>query len=116
MILYGFRLGPQWAFPKRKATQRLVPYSENKGYASNPRRFNQSGENSRTDKANKLNSDMSELTALVKKLLSRQEDQINRLIQLEAQVGASPHAAIPQPQRSQGSSDTEVYASMLKYA
>ncbi len=22
-----------------KATQRLVPYSENKGYASNPRRF-----------------------------------------------------------------------------
>ncbi len=39
VILYGFRLGPQWAFPKRKATQRLVPYSENKGYASNPRRF-----------------------------------------------------------------------------
>ncbi len=24
---------------KAKATQRLVPYSENKGYASNPRRF-----------------------------------------------------------------------------
>ncbi len=31
---------PQWAFPKsEKLTQRLVPYSENKGYASNPRRF-----------------------------------------------------------------------------
>ncbi len=29
----------QWAFPMRKATQCLVPYSENKGYASNPRRF-----------------------------------------------------------------------------
>ncbi len=29
----------QWAFPKR-STQCLVPYSENKGYASNPRRFN----------------------------------------------------------------------------
>ncbi len=28
----------QWAFPMR-STQRLVPYSENKGYASNPRRF-----------------------------------------------------------------------------
>ncbi len=35
----------QEAFPKReKLTQRLVPYSENKGYASNPRRF-QHGEN-----------------------------------------------------------------------
>ncbi len=29
----------QEAFPKRKP-QRLVSYSENKGYASNPRRFN----------------------------------------------------------------------------
>ncbi len=30
----------QGRFPKReKLTQRLVPYSENKGYASNPRRF-----------------------------------------------------------------------------
>ncbi len=67
--------------------------------------FNQSGENSRADKANKLNSDMSELTAMVKKLMSSQEDQSNRLIQLEARVGASPHAV---PQRSQGSSDTEV--------
>ncbi len=28
----------QWAFPMR-SMQRLVPYSENKGYASNPRRF-----------------------------------------------------------------------------
>ncbi len=28
----------QEAFPTRKP-QRLVPYSENKGYASNPRRF-----------------------------------------------------------------------------
>ncbi len=28
----------QWAFTMR-STQRLVPYSENKGYASNPRRF-----------------------------------------------------------------------------
>ncbi len=51
---------------------------------------------------------MSELTAMVKKLMSSQEDQINRLIQLEARVGASPHAVFPQPQRAQGSSDTEV--------
>ncbi len=29
----------QWAFPKREVTQRLVPYSENKVYVSNPRRF-----------------------------------------------------------------------------
>ncbi len=29
----------QWAFPKREVTQRLVPYSENKGYVSNLRRF-----------------------------------------------------------------------------
>ncbi len=36
--IWVFRLGPQWAFPKRSA-QCLVPYSENKGYASNPRRF-----------------------------------------------------------------------------
>ncbi len=36
----GSRLGHAEAFPKRaKATQCLVPYSENKGYASNPRRF-----------------------------------------------------------------------------
>ncbi len=35
----GSRLGHAEAFPKRKATQRLVPYSENKGYTSNPRRF-----------------------------------------------------------------------------
>ncbi len=34
----------QEAFPKReKLTQRLLPYSENKGYASNPRRFVASG-------------------------------------------------------------------------
>ncbi len=69
---------------------------------------NQSGENSRTDKANKLNSDLSELTAMVKKLMSSQEDQINRLIQLESRVGVSPRTVLPQPQRSQGSSDTEV--------
>ncbi len=36
--IWVFRLGPQWAFPKRSA-QCLGPYSENKGYASNPRRF-----------------------------------------------------------------------------
>ncbi len=35
----GSDLVTQWAFPMRNATQRLVPYSENKGYASNPRRF-----------------------------------------------------------------------------
>ncbi len=36
----GSGLGHAEAFPKRaKATQCLVPYSENKGYASNPRRF-----------------------------------------------------------------------------
>ncbi len=35
----GSRLGHAEAFPKRQATQCLVPYSENKGYASNPRRF-----------------------------------------------------------------------------
>ncbi len=37
----GFRQSARpEAFPKReKLTQRLVPYSENKGYASNPRRF-----------------------------------------------------------------------------
>ncbi len=34
----GSRLGHAEAFPKR-STQCLVPYSENKGYASNPRRF-----------------------------------------------------------------------------
>ncbi len=31
-------IGHAGAFPMR-STQRLVPYSENKGYASNPRRF-----------------------------------------------------------------------------
>ncbi len=34
----GSGLGHAEAFPKR-STQCLVPYSENKGYASNPRRF-----------------------------------------------------------------------------
>ncbi len=33
-------IGPAVGVPKsEKLTQRLVPYSENKGYASNPRRF-----------------------------------------------------------------------------
>ncbi len=31
-------IGHAGVFPMR-STQRLVPYSENKGYASNPRRF-----------------------------------------------------------------------------
>ncbi len=40
----GSRLGHAEAFPKRaEATQCLVPYSENKGYASNPRRFHGTG-------------------------------------------------------------------------
>ncbi len=39
VILLGFQTSVmQEAFPTRKP-QRLVPYSENKGYASNPRRF-----------------------------------------------------------------------------
>ncbi len=41
MILYGLQtIGTPRGVPKReKLTQRLVPYSENKGYASNPRRL-----------------------------------------------------------------------------
>ncbi len=39
VILYGFRhQSRSGRFPMR-STQRLVPYSENKGYASNPRHF-----------------------------------------------------------------------------
>ncbi|RXN19290.1 transient receptor potential cation channel subfamily V member 5-like protein [Labeo rohita] len=63
---------------------------------------NQSGENPRTEKANRQNSELTELTGLVKKLVSSQEDQIDRLTQVEARVGAPPpQTVLPQPQRSQ---------------
>jgi len=40
MILYGLQtIGHTWVFPLWLATQHLVPYSENKGYVSNLRRF-----------------------------------------------------------------------------
>lgn len=69
---------------------------------------NQTDEKPRTEKGNRQNSDLTELTAMVKKLVSSQEDQMNRLTQLEARVGASPCTVRPQTQRSQGSSDTAV--------
>ncbi len=39
VILYGFKTRSRGGVPKRQATQCLVPYSENKGYASSPRSF-----------------------------------------------------------------------------
>lgn len=45
---------------------------------------------------------------MVKKLVSSQEDQINRLMQLEARVGASPRTVLPHTQRPQESSDSAV--------
>jgi len=69
---------------------------------------NLSGEKPRTEKGNRQNTDLTELTAMVKKLVSSQEDQLNRLMQLEAKVGASPQTVFPHTQRPQESSDTAV--------
>lgn len=67
-------------------------------------------EKPRTEKGNRQNTDLTELTAMVKKLVSSQEDQINRLTLLEARVGASPWTMLPHTQRFQGSSDPAVRA------
>lgn len=67
---------------------------------------NRSGESAATEKGNRQNNDLTELTAMVKKLVISQEDQVSRLSQLEARFAASPRMIFPQTQRPQGSSDT----------
>lgn len=84
--------------PKAKKTYAQAQFTTSNGA--------QNGENMRTEKVNKQNNDLTELTALVKKLLSSQEDQVNRLTKLEARVGVSPQTVHPRAQRSQGVSDT----------
>lgn len=86
--------------PRAKKTYAQAQFTTTSG--------NQTDEKPRTEKGNRQNTDLTELTAMVKKLVSSQEDQINRLTQLEARVGASPRTVLPQTQRSQGSSDTAV--------
>lgn len=78
--------------PKAKKTYNQVQFTHTNGH--------QSGENLRTEKGNRSNTDLSELTALVKKLVSSQEDQISRLTQLEARFGALPNTV--SSQRPQG--------------
>lgn len=84
--------------PKAKKTYALAQFTTVSG--------NQSGEKPRTEKGNRQNTDLTELTAMVKKLVSSQEDQLNRLTQLEAKVGASPQTVFPHTQRPQEVSDT----------
>lgn len=69
---------------------------------------NQRGENPRTEKVNGQNSELTELAALVRKLVSSQEDQIHRLTRLEARVGTPPQTVLPRAQRPQGSGGTGV--------
>ncbi len=68
----------------------------------------QTGENTRNEKGNRQNTDLTELTALVKTLVTSQEDQVNRFTQLETKVGALLQTGYPQAQIPQGSSETAV--------
>ncbi|XP_056589968.1 uncharacterized protein coro2ab isoform X1 [Triplophysa dalaica] len=86
--------------PRAKKTYTQAQFTTTSG--------NLSDEKLRTEKGNRQNTDLTELTVMVKKLVSSQEDQINRLTQLEARVGATRWPVLPQTQRSQGSAETAV--------
>lgn len=80
--------------PKSKKTYAQALFATSNGTKNDERM--------RTEKENKQNTELSELTALVKKLLSSQENQVHRLTQLEARVGESPQNVPPRAQRTQG--------------
>lgn len=86
--------------PRAKKTYTQAQFTTTSG--------NLSDEKLRTEKGKRQNTDLNELSVMVKKLVSSQEDQINRLTQLEARIGATRWPVLPQTQRSQGSTETAV--------